>query len=352
MNSSSRLARHGFTLVELLVVIAIIGVLVALLLPAVQSAREAARRMSCTNKLKQIALAVHNFHDSQKTFPAGNVVRQGPPSNKYDHYETWTITILPYLEQTALNQLWNPNIPNVMPDAQSPPMAQLRQTLLPVYNCPSDGSRFIVMQPASGPGGQNGYPIPIMMPSNYRANAGTTFGGLAGFTNPNGTSLDSGGDRNWDDAWNGQAAWLMQNKGEWRGPIYGVDMRTGMAPARFQDITDGSSNTLMIGEYATKTEPRRRTFWAYAYSSYNLSCITIGQTRTLLPDFQKCDITPPRTNGSNQCKRGWGSFHASGVMNFALADGSVRPITQNIEVNTVLPALGSIAGGETAPQNF
>jgi prepilin-type N-terminal cleavage/methylation domain-containing protein len=99
-------SRPGFTLVELLVVIAIIGVLVALLLPAVQSAREAARRMSCTNRLKQIALAVHSFEDSQKTFPAGNVVRTGPPNNRNDHYETWTISILPYLEQNAVMQFW------------------------------------------------------------------------------------------------------------------------------------------------------------------------------------------------------------------------------------------------------
>jgi prepilin-type N-terminal cleavage/methylation domain-containing protein len=303
MNQFSRQVaprRRGFTLVELLVVIAIIGVLVALLLPAVQSAREAARRMSCTNKIKQIALAVHSFEDSQKTFPAGNIVRQGPPNNRNDHYETWSISILPYLEQSALMQLWDVSIPNVLPDSQSPKMAQLRQTLLPVYNCPSDLNRFDVLVPASGPGGENGFPVPLFRPSNYRANAGTTFGGAAGFANPNGTSLDSGGDRNWDDAWNGQAAWLMANKSEWRGPIYGVDKRTGMNPARVADATDGTSNTLLIGEYATKTQLRRRTFWAYAYSSYNLSVITIGQTRTLLADFDKCDLTPPRTNGNNQ----------------------------------------------------
>jgi Protein of unknown function (DUF1559) len=231
-------------------------------------------------------------------------------------------------------------------------MAQLRQTNLTVYNCPSDLNRQEVLIPASGPGGENGYPIPLFRTSNYRANAGTTFGGVAGFTNPNGTSLDSGGDRNWDDAWNGQAAWLYTNKSEWRGPIYGVDKRTGMNPARIADVTDGTSNTLLIGEYATKTQHRRRSFWAYAYSSYNLSCITIGQTRTLLADFDKCDLTPPRTNGNNQCKRGWGSFHPSGILNFAMTDGSVRTVSINIEVNTVLPALGSIGGGESAPANF
>ena len=130
-------ARTGFTLVELLVVIAIIGVLVALLLPAVQAAREAARRMSCTNKLKQIALAIHNFHDVRGTLPAGNVVKQGPPNNKFDHYDTWTISILPYIEQGNLAQLWDQNLPNVVPPATSPQMDKLRTTLMPVYNCPA-----------------------------------------------------------------------------------------------------------------------------------------------------------------------------------------------------------------------
>ena len=80
--------------------------------------------------------------------------------------------------------------------------------------------------------------------------------------------------------------------------------------------------------------------------------VTIGQSRTLIPDFQLCDRTPPRTNGNNQCKRGWGSFHASNVMNFALTDGSVRGISPNIEMNSVMPALGSIAGSETVRGDF
>jgi prepilin-type N-terminal cleavage/methylation domain-containing protein/prepilin-type processing-associated H-X9-DG protein len=352
--SPSRSQRLAFTLIELLVVIAIIAVLIGILLPAVQKVREAAARAKCSNNLKQIALAVHNYHDANGSLPAGNVFRQGPPNNLYDHYECWAISILPYIEQTSVYALWTSNLPNPVPDATSPNMGQLRKTLISTYNCPSDTSAdqgFIPFTPSSGPNGQNGYGIPQFMPSTYRAVAGTTFGGANGFNT--GQPNDSGGDANWDDSANGgpngassQSAWLFSKQPGWRGMIYGIDKRSGMTPDTITAVADGTSNTLMIGEYATRSQPGRRTFWAYAYSSYAMSNITIAQSRTLIPDFDLCTVTPPTTNGSNQCKRGWGSFHSGGQLQFAFGDGSVRSINTTIDVNTVLPALGSIAGGE------
>ena len=77
--------------------------------------------------------------------------------------------------------------------------------------------------------------------------------------------------------------------------------------------------------------------------------MTIGQSRTLLPDFDLCNLTPPATVNQNQCKRAWGSFHGGGNINFAMVDGSVRAISPNIDMNVVMPALGSIAGGEVVP---
>src|SRR5688500_207828 len=102
-------AKAGFTLVELLVVIAIIGILVALLLPAVQAAREAARRMSCGNNLKQIALSLQNYHDTYKVFPPGGV---GSNNLANPNYATWSIFILPFMEQQNLHSRYDFNVPN------------------------------------------------------------------------------------------------------------------------------------------------------------------------------------------------------------------------------------------------
>lgn len=118
----------GFTLVELLVVIAIIGILVALLLPAVQAAREASRRMSCSNNLKQVGIAFHNYHDSFKKFPTGG--DDGPTnccnadSNRVDRYN-WPFHILPYMEQAAVYDMWPNDIP------------KLQQTVVPTFYCPT-----------------------------------------------------------------------------------------------------------------------------------------------------------------------------------------------------------------------
>jgi prepilin-type processing-associated H-X9-DG protein len=139
---------------------------------------------------------------------------------------------------------------------------------------------------------------------------------------------------------------------------YFKDIEAG-APEKVSSITDGLSNTLLIGEYTTvamsantqgvlQNNLGHRTFWAYAYTSFNQSSVIQGESATLLADYTGCNNIVGTFGNSNECKRGWGSFHPQGNLNFAMCDGSVRTISTSIDMTAVMPALGTIAGGETA----
>jgi prepilin-type N-terminal cleavage/methylation domain-containing protein/prepilin-type processing-associated H-X9-DG protein len=126
------MGRRGFTLVELLVVIAIIGVLVALLLPAIQAAREAARRAKCTSNMKQFGIALHNYHDNLKTFPPGAVNRFGPGQNSASVYASPHAMLMPYFEEESLHRIYDQDQPWFLQ------LSEVAETVIPVFACPSN----------------------------------------------------------------------------------------------------------------------------------------------------------------------------------------------------------------------
>ena len=304
--------RTGFTLVELLVVITIIGILVALLLPAVQNAREAGRTVSCKNRLKQIGVGVHSYLTAEGHFPPGNITEGNCCSTK--SRTNWAIEILPHIEQDSLYRKYDHSKFN-----EDPENMEVRTAKIPLYSCPSESETDVLEKPESGPGGTwNGQTGVIYRRGSYRCVSGRSDG--SGW---------------WDTH---QNAHFPKS---WRGVFHTVGTND-LKPERDRNIRDGLSNTLMVGEMGTISHSSRRTFWGYAYASYASSCVT-PQSRTLLVDYDRCSQIGG-AGGQNPCKRGWGSFHPGGL-NFVYCDGNVRFIPITVDLN-VLAEMATIDGGE------
>jgi prepilin-type N-terminal cleavage/methylation domain-containing protein len=294
--------RKGFTLIELLVVIAIIAVLIALLLPAVQQAREAARRSQCKNNLKQWGLAMHNYHDTVNCFPfaAMSATRR-----------TWVPGLWPYVEQTPLYNAYNFNQPfYVAPNCVANSTTGINATKVPLYYCPSN------------PGAQN-----WTADSNYRARG------------------------HYVVCWG--AGYASNNVGTTKA-IFGFNNGTGIAySSRMSNITDGLSNTMLIAEILSAmgdSNPDSRGDFINDDTSYfAFAFTTVNTPNTTVPDsISGCgSSTPipnaPCDNGGNKSQSAR-SQHTGGVHTL-LGDGSVRFVSSNINLTT-WQSLGTANGSE------
>jgi prepilin-type N-terminal cleavage/methylation domain-containing protein len=284
--SSRRIARHGFTLVELLVVIAIIGVLIGLLLPAVQSAREAARRCSCSNNLAQLGLALHNYEFAFEAFPPGVTGDPGPiKSLPEGHHVGWIMRLLPFLEHQALARQFT-----IEDGVYAASNADVRAVSIQSLLCPSSPT------------------LPVREEGGVRVGVSS----YAGCHHAVEAPID-------DD-----------NSG-----VLFLDSRI-----RFSDITDGSSNTLVIGEHHGSEGDLG---WASGTRA------TLRNTSPIVPfsgEWPRGDEPQPE---DPLFVGGFGSSHPGGLMT-GMGDGAVRFLSEAADAE-VLRQLGDRADGELPAEN-
>ncbi|WP_437206853.1 DUF1559 family PulG-like putative transporter [Planctomicrobium sp. SH664] len=285
----SRKICRAFTLIELLVVIAIIAVLIALLLPAVQQAREAARRSACKNNMKQLGLAFHNYHDAYGQFPPGWIGRRtnydpGSPNwctgNSNKHQAPWTVLILPYLEQTGVYNNFDLDLPFSADGNETPMPNAAAQVPMPIYLCPSD--------------------VSILVPVHL-SYIGVMGGGEPDCSNGSGLRVFS------------RAGVLYAN-----------------SSIKFRDLNDGSSNVYIVGESAyfpdAMSIPNRG--WA---SSPKMTASALPLVNAVALDQININLGVPTPATYNS--RGFSSHHTGGC-HMLYCDGSVRFMSQNIDLAT------------------
>ncbi len=295
--------RPGFTLIELLVVIAIIAILIALLVPAVQKVREAAARTQCSNNLKQLALASHNYHDVHNTLP---YARSGGGQNRH----TWAVLLLPYLEQSAMHTLWQTPIAGVSQTdgynnmvSNDPTMQTIRETGLPVYFCPSRRSPPQLID-FDGPG------------------VGTALGSAGDYAACTGDGTNDG----------------TFESGMIPVVVSGSNLR-GLA---FKTVTDGLSNTLLFGDKHVAFADLNNLNTGFQ----NDGVLWSGGERGAFS--RRAGASNPLAFSENTVYNyQFGSYHTD-VVQFAFGDCSIRGLRTSLP-GTTLGLLANRADGQALP---
>ncbi len=291
--------RSGFTLIELLVVIAIIAILIALLLPAVQQAREAARRSTCKNNMKQLGLALHNYHDTHRTFPPGSIAAS--PSFSFsgttwcsapltNARAPWTVMVLPYMDEAPRYNTFD--FESTFPTSSNVPGSTTNFNAfkrgLNKFQCPSDSNSGSGVNNLNYFGVQGGGPTPVC-------------------------SNQSGG-----------------------RVFYINGMLHLNSNVRVRDVTDGTTNTFLLAESKYGLNPKSRGDGIHAGWASGTKLDSYGNPYTMVAAELQINSIPGHAGKQdtiNQFSRLFGSFHVGGC-HVTLGDGSVRFISENMDLNT------------------